>query len=315
MYRTGERGRAGEAPSCRSTRRQVSSFSSFSIFARHRRGGGLLDADIDVFFVDAGDFKLQRDVVLVLVDFHGGAKLVVVDALPGLRGCTTTEKTVHTVHAVLHGRERPHGKAPNGFKVMTQFLLQGDARGKLDGLADFETLKEREEVTCSISMLRLCVTVFELGWNSFALADGTLMGKRGVFSMTERGARFKLTSEPSASSWIANLDFEFPVMENTAIDPVGGSPSQREGHLRRTRVSPRQNGHPSSARIRRPLNEAAPYGGRSLHCYADVMEGRGDGFKRLNLGRSIDAFCKCSSTLLGRYWCCKHRHWLCSPTD
>src|ERR1039458_9211347 len=41
------------------------------------------------------------------------------------------------------------------------------------------------------------------------------------------------------------------------------------------------------------FKEAAPYGGRSLlHCYSDVMEGRGDGLKRLNLGRSIDHSCK-----------------------
>src|ERR1700738_273340 len=45
----------------------------------------------------------------------------------------------------------------------------------------------------------------------------------------------------------------------------------------------------------RPCNEAAPYGGRSpLHCYKGVMEGRGDGFTRLNLGRSIDESSECS---------------------
>src|ERR1700720_246509 len=45
----------------------------------------------------------------------------------------------------------------------------------------------------------------------------------------------------------------------------------------------------------RPFNEAAPYGERSrLRCYRDVMGGRGDGFKRLNLRRSIDHSCKCS---------------------
>jgi len=43
------------------------------------------------------------------------------------------------------------------------------------------------------------------------------------------------------------------------------------------------------------FEEAAPDAGRSpLHCYSDVMEGRGDGLKRLNLGRSIDCACKCS---------------------
>src|ERR1700682_3714490 len=45
----------------------------------------------------------------------------------------------------------------------------------------------------------------------------------------------------------------------------------------------------------RPFNEATPYGERShLRCNGDVMEGRGDGFKRLNLRRSIDHSCKCS---------------------
>src|ERR1700737_1370306 len=41
------------------------------------------------------------------------------------------------------------------------------------------------------------------------------------------------------------------------------------------------------------FKKAAPYGGRSpLHCHSDVMEGRGDGLKRLNLGRSIDYSCQ-----------------------
>src|ERR1700683_2862687 len=31
-----------------------------------------------------------------------------------------------------------------------------------------------------------------------------------------------------------------------------------------------------------------------LHCYEGVMESRGDGFERLDLGRSIDHSCKCS---------------------
>ena len=31
---------------------------------------------------------------------------------------------------------------------------------------------------------------------------------------------------------------------------------------------------------------------RFLSCYSDVMEGRGDGLKRLNLGRSIDHSCQ-----------------------
>ena len=45
----------------------------------------------------------------------------------------------------------------------------------------------------------------------------------------------------------------------------------------------------------RPFTEAALCGERSrLRCYRDVMEGRGDGFTRLNLGRSIDESCKCS---------------------
>lgn len=33
--------------------------------------GGVLDADIDVFLVDAWDFELQSYVVLVFVDVHG----------------------------------------------------------------------------------------------------------------------------------------------------------------------------------------------------------------------------------------------------
>src|ERR1017187_622166 len=34
--------------------------------------------------------------------------------------------------------------------------------------------------------------------------------------------------------------------------------------------------------------------GASLRCYRNILEGRGDGLKRLNLGRSIDHSCKCS---------------------
>jgi len=33
--------------------------------------GGVLDADINVLFVNAGDFKLQSNVVLVFVNVHG----------------------------------------------------------------------------------------------------------------------------------------------------------------------------------------------------------------------------------------------------
>src|ERR1700686_980099 len=45
----------------------------------------------------------------------------------------------------------------------------------------------------------------------------------------------------------------------------------------------------------RPFNEATPYGERSrLRCYRDVMECRGDSFKRLNLRRSIDESSKYS---------------------
>jgi hypothetical protein len=44
-----------------------------------------------------------------------------------------------------------------------------------------------------------------------------------------------------------------------------------------------------------PFNEATPHRKRfPLHCYGDVMDGRGDGFKRLNLRRSIDHVCKFS---------------------
>ena len=36
---------------------------------------------------------------------------------------------------------------------------------------------------------------------------------------------------------------------------------------------------------------------RSLRCYGDLMEGRSNGLKRLNLGRSIDHSCKFSQHL------------------
>jgi uncharacterized protein (TIGR00730 family) len=52
--------------------------------------------------------------------------------------------------------------------------------------------------------------------------------------------------------------------------------------------------HKSSAKKkRRPFNEPPRTANDpSLRCYSDVMEGRGDGLKRLNLGRSIDHSCQ-----------------------
>src|SRR2546426_746934 len=63
-----------------------------------------LDADINVLFVDARNFKLQSNGVLVLIDVHwwceaGGCQRLF-RAFGAIR---LTEKTVHAVHAVLHG--------------------------------------------------------------------------------------------------------------------------------------------------------------------------------------------------------------------
>jgi hypothetical protein len=61
-----------------------------------------LDADIDIFLVDARDFHLQSNVVLVFADVHrrgkasGGQRLVQTFAAE-----RSLEKTVHTVQAIL----------------------------------------------------------------------------------------------------------------------------------------------------------------------------------------------------------------------
>jgi len=72
IYRTGERERAGEASVLPLDATEVLLFLFLLDLALAMDGEGIaLDADINVFFVDAGDFKLQRDVVLVFVDVHG----------------------------------------------------------------------------------------------------------------------------------------------------------------------------------------------------------------------------------------------------
>src|ERR1700751_2748010 len=66
--------------------------------------GVALDADINILFVDARDFKLQSNVVLAFVDVHGRCEV-------GSRQCFFwffgaigfTEKTIHPVYAVLYG--------------------------------------------------------------------------------------------------------------------------------------------------------------------------------------------------------------------
>jgi len=66
---TGQRERAGEASVLPLNATEVLLFLFLLDLALAMDGERVaLDADINVFFVDAGDFKLQRDVVLVFVD-------------------------------------------------------------------------------------------------------------------------------------------------------------------------------------------------------------------------------------------------------
>src|SRR5207249_9991433 len=63
-----------------------------------------LDADINVLFVDARNFKLQSNGVLVLIDVHWWCEAGGCQRLFWAFGAIRlTEKTVHAVHAVLHG--------------------------------------------------------------------------------------------------------------------------------------------------------------------------------------------------------------------
>src|SRR5882762_6596570 len=66
--------------------------------------GVTLDADINIFFVDARDFKLQSNVVFVFVDVHrrcevGGRQRL----FRSFWAIGLTKKTIHPVRAVLHG--------------------------------------------------------------------------------------------------------------------------------------------------------------------------------------------------------------------
>ena len=66
---TGQRERPGEASVLPLDTTEVLLFLFLLDLALAMDGeGGVLDADINVFFVDARDFKLQSNVVLVFVD-------------------------------------------------------------------------------------------------------------------------------------------------------------------------------------------------------------------------------------------------------
>src|SRR5579864_147002 len=104
IYRTGQRERPGEATVLPLDATEVLLFLFLLDLALAMDGEGIvLDADVDVFFVDARDFKLQSNVVLIFVDVHrwceaGGCECV----FRAFRAIRLTEQTVHAVHAVLH---------------------------------------------------------------------------------------------------------------------------------------------------------------------------------------------------------------------
>src|SRR5712692_10534617 len=71
IHRTGQRERASEASVLPLDATEVLLFLFLLHLALAMDGEGVaLDADINVFFVDARDFKLQSNVVLVFVDVH-----------------------------------------------------------------------------------------------------------------------------------------------------------------------------------------------------------------------------------------------------
>jgi hypothetical protein len=70
------------------------------------REGVAPNTDVNVFFIDAREFKLQDNGVLIFIDVYrrreaGGCERLF-RAFGAIR---LTEKTVHAVHAALHGRQ------------------------------------------------------------------------------------------------------------------------------------------------------------------------------------------------------------------
>src|SRR2546429_1562079 len=106
IYRAGERERPREAAILPLNATEVLLFLFLLDLALAMDGQGVaLDADINVLFVDARNFKLQSNGVLVLIDVHwrceaGGCQRLFRAFRAAIR---LMEKTVHMVHAVLHG--------------------------------------------------------------------------------------------------------------------------------------------------------------------------------------------------------------------
>src|ERR1700752_650139 len=71
IYRTGQRERPGDASVLPLDAPEVLLFLFLLDLALAMDGEGIvLDADVDVFFVDARDFKLQSNVVLIFVNVN-----------------------------------------------------------------------------------------------------------------------------------------------------------------------------------------------------------------------------------------------------
>src|SRR5207244_12764216 len=86
----------------------------------------VLDADINVLFVNARNFNFQSDVVLVFVDVHrrckaGGCKRL----FRAFGAIGSTEKTVHAAHALLHCRKLTEW-LPRGQYDHTSSSFSGD---------------------------------------------------------------------------------------------------------------------------------------------------------------------------------------------
>jgi hypothetical protein len=105
IHGTGKRERAGKASVLPFDATEVLLFFLLLNLALAMDGEGVvLNADINVFFVDARDVDLQNNVVSVCVYVHRRCEGSWLSTpLPGLQGCSTHGKGGSCVHAFLHG--------------------------------------------------------------------------------------------------------------------------------------------------------------------------------------------------------------------
>src|SRR5439155_3445256 len=113
----------------------------------------VLDADINVFFVNARNFNFQSDVVLVFVDVHRRCKAGGCQRLFRAFGAIgLTEKTVHTAHAVLHCRKLTERIPTGQYCHKSSSFRGGTLRGKNFRWADLVQRTCKSKKRCSLNV-------------------------------------------------------------------------------------------------------------------------------------------------------------------